>query len=40
VTFLMNGPDQPLKIEEKDSVHIVMPMHLIESSEQEVGKAA
>ncbi len=40
VTFLMNGPDQPLKIEEKDSVHIVMPLRLIESSEQEVKKAA
>ena len=26
VTFLMNGSDQPLKIEDNDSIHIVMPV--------------
>ena len=40
VTFLMNDPDQPLKIEEKDSTHIVMPVRLIESLQQEEKKAA
>jgi DNA polymerase-3 subunit beta len=40
VTFLMNDPDQPLRIEEKDSTHIIMPVRLIESSQQEEGKAA
>ena len=29
VTFLMNDPDQPLRIEEKDSTHIIMPVRLI-----------
>jgi DNA polymerase-3 subunit beta len=29
VTFLMNDPDQPLKIEEKDSTHIVMSVRLL-----------
>ena len=28
VTFLMNEADQPLKIEEKDSIHIIMPVRL------------
>jgi len=28
VTFLMNESDQPLKIEEKDTIHIVMPVRL------------
>jgi DNA polymerase III sliding clamp (beta) subunit (PCNA family) len=28
VTFLMSSPDQPLKIENKDSVHIIMPVRL------------
>ena len=40
VTFLMNDPDQPLRIEEKDSTHIIMPVRLIESSQQEERKAA
>jgi len=40
VTFLMNDPDQPLRIEEKDSTHIIMPVRLIESSQQEEKKAA
>ena len=40
VAFLMNGPDQPMKIEEKDSLHIIMPVRLIESSHQEEKKAA
>lgn len=40
VTFLMNDPDQPLRIEEKDSTHIVMPVRLITSSQQEEKKAA
>jgi len=39
-TFLMNQPDQPMKIEEKDSLHIIMPVRLIESSHQEEKKAA
>jgi DNA polymerase-3 subunit beta len=29
VTFLMNDPDQPLRIEEKDSTHIIMPVRLL-----------
>lgn len=28
VTFLMSSPDRPLKIENKDSVHIIMPIRL------------
>jgi hypothetical protein len=36
----MNGPDQPLRIEEKDSTHIIMPVRLIESIQQEEKKAA
>ncbi len=40
VTFLMNDPDQPLRIEEKDSTHIIMPVRLIESFQQEEKKAA
>ena len=40
VTFLMNDSDQPLRIEEKDATHIVMPVRLIESSQQEERKAA
>jgi DNA polymerase-3 subunit beta len=40
VTFLMNDLDQPLRIEEKDSTHIVMPVRLIESIQQEEKKAA
>ena len=40
VTFLMKDPDQPLRIEEKDSTHIIMPVRLIESSQQEESKAA
>ena len=28
VTFLMSSPDHPLKIENKDSVHIIMPIRL------------
>ena len=40
VTFLMNDPDQPLRIEEKGSTHIVMPVRLIESPQQEETKAA
>ena len=40
VTFLMNDPDQPLRIEEKDSTHIIMPVRLIESLQQEEKKAA
>jgi len=40
VTFLMNQPDQPMKIEESDSLHIIMPVRLIESSHQEEKKAA
>ena len=39
-TFLMNQPDQPMKIEESDSLHIIMPVRLIESSHQEEKKAA
>jgi DNA polymerase-3 subunit beta len=35
VTFLMNDPDQPLRIEEKDSTHIIMPVRLMESFQQE-----
>jgi DNA polymerase-3 subunit beta len=40
VTFLMNNPDQPLRVEERDSTHIVMPVRLMESSQQEEKKAA
>ena len=40
VTFLMNDPDQPLRIEEKNSTHIIMPVRLIESLQQEEKKAA
>ena len=40
VTFLMNAPDQPLRIEEKDSTHIIMPVRLMESFQQEEKKAA
>ena len=40
VTFLMNDPDQPLRIEEKDSTHIIMPVRLMESFQQEEKKAA
>ena len=40
VTFLMNDPDQPLRIEEKDTTHIIMPVRLIESLQQEERKAA
>lgn len=40
VTFLMNDPDQPLRIEEKDSTHIIMPVRLIGSSQLEEKKAA
>jgi DNA polymerase-3 subunit beta len=40
VTFLMNDPDQPLRIQEKDSTHIIMPVRLIGSSQQEEKKAA
>ncbi len=40
VMFLMNDPDQPLRIEEKDSTHIIMPIRLIESLQQEEKKAA
>jgi DNA polymerase-3 subunit beta len=40
VTFLMNDPDQPLRIEEKESTHIIMPVRLIESFQQEEKKAA
>ena len=29
VTFLMTSPDHPLKIEDKDSVHIIMPVRLL-----------
>ena len=29
VTFLMTSPEQPLKIENQDSVHIIMPIRLI-----------
>jgi DNA polymerase-3 subunit beta len=39
VTFLMNDPNQPLRIEEKDSTHIIMPVRLIESPQQEETKA-
>ena len=40
VTFLMNDPDQPLRIEEKASTHIIMPVRLIEYSQEEEKKAA
>ena len=40
VTFLMNDPDQPLRIDEKDSTHIIMPVRLIGSFQQEEKKAA
>ncbi len=40
VIFLMNDPDQPLRIEEKNSTHIIMPVRLIESFQQEEKKAA
>jgi DNA polymerase-3 subunit beta len=40
VTFLMNDPDQPLRIEEKDSTHIIMPVRLMESFQQEEKKTA
>jgi DNA polymerase-3 subunit beta len=40
VTFLMNDPGEALRIEEKDSTHIIMPVRLIESFQQEEKKAA
>jgi len=40
VTFLMNDPGEPLRIEEKDSTHIVMPVRLMESFRQEEKEAA
>ena len=40
VTFLMNDPGQPLRIEEKDSTHIIMPVRLMESFQQEEKQAA
>jgi DNA polymerase-3 subunit beta len=40
VTFLMNAPDQPLRVEEKDSTHIIMPVRLMESFQQEEKQAA
>jgi formate hydrogenlyase subunit 3/multisubunit Na+/H+ antiporter MnhD subunit len=40
VTFLMNDPGQALRIEEKDSTHIIMPVRLMESYQQEEKQAA
>jgi len=40
VTFLMNDPGEPLRIEEKDSTHIIMPVRLMESFRQEQKEAA
>jgi len=40
VSLLMNDPDQPLRIEEKNSTHIIMPVRLMESFQQEEKKAA
>jgi len=40
VTFLMNDPGEAMSIEEKDSTHIIMPVRLIESFQQEEKKAA
>ncbi len=40
VTFLMNDPGQALRIEEKDSTHIIMPVRLMESFQQEEKQAA
>jgi DNA polymerase-3 subunit beta len=40
VTFLMNAPDQPLRLEERDSTHIIMPVRLMESFQQEEKQAA
>jgi DNA polymerase-3 subunit beta len=40
VTFLMNDPGQALRIEEKESTHIIMPVRLMESVKQEEKQAA
>jgi DNA polymerase-3 subunit beta len=40
VTFLMNDPGEALRIEEKDSTHIIMPVRLMESFQQEEKNAA
>jgi DNA polymerase-3 subunit beta len=40
VTFLMNDPGQALRIEEKNSTHIIMPVRLMESFQQEEKQAA
>lgn len=40
VTFLMNDPGEALRIEEKDSTHIIMPVRLMESVQQEEKQAA
>jgi DNA polymerase-3 subunit beta len=40
VSFLMNDPGQALKIEENDSTHIIMPVRLTESFQQEEKQAA
>jgi len=40
VTFLMNDPGQALRIEERDSTHIIMPVRLTESFQQEEKQAA
>jgi len=40
VTFRMNDPSQALRIEEKDSTHIIMPVRLMESVQQEEKQAA
>jgi DNA polymerase-3 subunit beta len=40
VTFLMNDPGEALRIEEKDSTHIIMPVRLMESFQHEEKQAA
>jgi DNA polymerase-3 subunit beta len=40
VTFLMNDPGQALRIEEKESTHIIMPVRLMEPVQQEEKQAA